>query len=155
MPARTIRDGTLTIKDGTGTPLEVTVALEEGDLSWTARTPANIINDRGVIDHARKAPDEPMEVSFSCIFQSLSKHASTTPYDALTRTGGASAWVNVLADTDVWAVDLEFVIVDPGGGSETLTFSNFIPEEKSFQEGDPHNTISYSGRCVALAPAVS
>lgn len=155
MPVRNLRDGSLKIKDGAGTPAQITCSLEEGDLSWTQRKPANIILDRGVLDHSRLAPDEPVEVSFTLKFQSLSKHATTTEYDALTKTGGAAAWVSDESNSDVYAVILEFTVADPGGGSEVITFTRFIPEEISFQEGDPYDTLSVTGRAVITAPSVA
>lgn len=158
MPVRSLRDGTIKIADsgGTGGGNVVTVDVEEGDLSFTERHPANIIMDRGVLDHARLANEEPVELSFSMRFQSLSTHVSPSPYDALTKTGGASAWVSDEPNSDVYGVIIEIVITDPAGGAaETLTFARFIPEEISFAEGDPHSTLSVSGRAVITAPALS
>lgn len=158
MPVRSLKDGTIKIADagGTGGANVVTVDVEEGDLSFTERTPVNIISDRGVLHSARKANEEPVELSFSMRFQSFSTHASTTPYDALTKTGGASAWVSDEPNSDVYAVIIEFTIADPAGGaSEVLTFARFCPEERPFQEGDPHNTLSVSGRAVITTPAFS
>jgi len=158
MPVRNLRDGTIKIADagGTGGANVVTVSVEDGDLSFTERHPANIIKDRGVLDHARLAEEEPVDLSFSMKFQSFSTHAATTPYDALTQTGGASAWVSDEPNSDVYAVIIEFTIVDPAGGaSETLTFARFIPEELPFSEGDPHSTLSVSGRAVITAPSIT
>ena len=155
MPVRSLKDGTIKIADsgGTGGSNVVTVDVEEGDLSFTQRTPANIISDRGVLDHARKGNEEPLEFSFSMKFQSFSTHATTTPYDALTKTGGAAAWVSDEPTSDVYAVIIEFTIADPAGGSaEVVTFERCLPEEISFSEGDPHNTMSVSGRAVITAP---
>lgn len=158
MPARNLRDGTLKVADasGTGGANLVTVSLEEGDVSWRERHPSEIIKDRGVLDHARKGEDEPVEMSFSVIFQSLSTHAATTLYDALTQTGGASAWSSDEPSSDVYAVILEFTISDPAGGSdEVITFARFLPEDIDFQEGMPANRLSVSGRAVITAPSIS
>jgi hypothetical protein len=158
MPVRSLRDGTILVADasGSGGANKVTVSLEEGNLNWTGRFPANIILDRGVLDHARLASDEPVDLSFSVMFQSLSTHASTTLYDAITKSGGASAWVSDEPNSDVYAVIVEFTVTDPAGGaSEVLTFARYIPEEISFQEGDPSDTLAVSGRAVITAPAIS
>jgi hypothetical protein len=112
--------------------------------------------DRGVLDHARLGNEEPVDLSFSVMFQSLSTHASTTLYDGITKSGGASAWVSDEPNSDVYAVIVEFTVTDPAGGaSEVLTFARFIPEEISFQEGDPSDTLAVSGRAVITAPAIS
>jgi len=158
MPVRSLKDATVKIADasGTGGGNVVTVDVEEGDLSYTERSPANIILDRGVLDHARKGNEEPLELSFSMKFQSFSTHVSPSPYDALTKTGGASAWVSDEPNSDAYAVIVEIVITDPAGGaSETITFARFLPEEISFAEGDPNDTLSVSGRGVEVRPTLS
>lgn len=155
MPIRNLRDGTLVIKDGAATPASITVTLEEGNLRWTERSPAHIIKDRGVLDHARKAPDEPVDWEFTLMFQSLSKHATTTEYDALTKTGGAAAWTSDEPTSDVYAVTLEFTIADPASGSEVITFARAIPEEISFEEGDEFDRLTARGRAVITRPSVA
>ena len=158
MPVRSLRDGTIKIADnsGTGGANVITVAVEEGDLTFTERHPANIILDRGVLDHARLANQEPVTLSFSMRFQYFYGGGVINPYEALTKTSGAAAWVSDLASTDVYAVVIEFTITDPAGGaSEVLTFGNFIPEEITFTEGDPHDSLSVSGRAVITAPTVT
>lgn len=151
--ARNLRDGIIKIADagGTGGANVVTVDLEDGDLAWTEHYPATFISDRGVLDHARQANETPLEISFSMIFQSLSKHAATTPYDALTQTGGASGWVSDLSG--VYAVIVEFTVDDPtGGADEVITFTEVVPEEVSFQEGDPYDRLSVRCRAPIQAP---
>ena len=134
----------------------MTVDIEEGDFSYTERHPNNIISDRGVLDHARLANEEPEEGSFSMMFQSFSTHSATTPYDAVTKTGGASAWVSDEPSSDAYAVIIEVTITDPAGGaSEVLTFARVLIEEISFQEGDPSNTLSFSYRAVETSPTLS
>ena len=158
MPVRSLKDGTIVLADAGGTAgaNKVTVTVEEGDLSYTERSPANIISDRGVLDHARKANEEPLELSFSVRFQSFSLHSTLTVYDMLTKTGGAAAFTSDEPSSDVWAIIVEFTIADPAGGSsEVVTFARFLPEEISFQEGDPHNALSVSGRGVETAPTIT
>lgn len=158
MPVRSLRDGTIKIADsgGTGGSNVVTIDVEEGDLNYTERVPVNIISDRGTLDHARLANEEPVEMSFSMRYQSHSTHATITPYDALKQSGGAAAWVSDEPSSDVYAVIVEFTIADPAGGAaEVLTFARFCPEEISFAEGDPHNTLSVNGRAVITEPALS
>ncbi len=159
MPVKSLRDGTLKIADsgGTGGGNSVTVDVEEGDFSYTERpTPANIILDRGVLDHARLANEEPIDWSFTMRYQSHTLHVSPSPYDALTQTGGSSAWVSDEPSSDIYAVILELAMTDPAGGAaETLTFARCLVEEVQFSEGDPHNVLSASGRAVITTPALS
>lgn len=158
MPVRSLRDGTLKVADASGTSggNVITVDLEDGGLSWNEKTPVNIIKDRGILDHARLADEEPVDISLTLKFQSFSKHAAITPYDAITQTGGASAWVSDEPDSDVYAVIMELTIDDPAGGAEeVITFARVCIEEKSFQEGDEYDTLSLSGRCVETSPTLS
>ena len=158
MPVRNLRDGTIKIADasGTGGANVVTVDLEDGGLSYTEKKPVSIIKDRGVLDHARLADEEPVDISLTMKYQSHSTHASTTPYDALTQTGGASGWSSDEPNSDVYAVIIELTIVDPAGGaSEVLTFARVCIEEISFTEGDEYDTLSFSGRCVETSPTLS
>ena len=159
MPVKNLRDGTLKIADagGTGGGNSVTVDVEEGDFSYTERpTPAHIILDRGVLDHARLAAEEPVDWSFTMKYQSHTLHVSPSPYDALTQTGGSSGWTSDEPNSDVYAVILELTMTDPAGGSaEVLTFARCIVEEIQFSEGDTHNVLSASGRAVITAPVLS
>lgn len=149
MPARNLRDGQIDLRvddNGGGSEGSVTVTLEEGDLAWRQRRPAQIVMDRGELDHARKAPSEAVELSFSMWYQDLVAHDSPTPYEVLTNTGDASAWLTQESDSDVWAVDVKFTASDPSGGSsEVLSFDRFVVEDIDFEEGEP-SRLSVSGR---------
>ena len=150
MPVRSLRDGTVKIADaaGTGGGNVVTVDVEEGDFSYTERSPINVIHDRGVLDHARLADEEPLSFSVGMKFQSFSL-SGTTPYDAVTKTGGANGWVSDEPNSDVYAVILELVISDPAGGAaETITIERAAIEEVAFAEGNPHDTLAFSGRAM-------
>ena len=155
---RNLRDAVIKIADagGTGGANVITVDLEDGGLSWTEKTPVNIIKDRGILDHARLAEEEPVELSITMKFQSFSTHAATTPYDAVTQTNGASAWVSDEPNSDAYAVILEIVIDDPAGGAdETITFARLCITERSFAEGDPFDTLSFSGLGVETSPSLT
>lgn len=150
MPVRSLKDGTIKLRvddNGAGSEGSVTVNLEEGDLSFTERTPVVIHRDRGVLDHARKASAEALELAFSMMFQSFTKHADPTPYQVLKKLGSASSWVSQESNSDAWAVDVEFTIADPAGGaSEVLSFDRFVPEEVGLQEGEEFDRLTVTGR---------
>lgn len=158
MPVRSLKDATVTISDdgGSGGGDSVTVDVEVGDFSFTQRQPVNIISDRGILDHARKANEEPIEFSLSMQFQSFSTHESPSPYDAVTKTGGASSWTSDEPNSDAYAVILEVTITDPAGGSaEVITIVRAFVEGISFTEGDPSDTLSFSGRALDVQIALS
>lgn len=158
MPVRSLRDGTIKVQvadDGAGSAASVTVTLEEGDLEFTERRPVTVVKDRGVLDHARPAADEAMELSFSFMLQQFTDPDSADPtvYEALKHIEDASAWETQETDSDSWAVDLEFTITDPAGGaSEVLTFDRFHPSEVQMQEGEEFDVITASGVSVQRSP---
>ena len=158
MPVRSLRDGTVKIADdgGTAGPDVVTVDVEEGDFAYTERSPINVIHDRGVLDHSRLADEEPLSYSVGMRFQSFSTHATITPYDAVTKTGGAAAWTSDEPSSDVYAVILELAVTDPAGGaSETITIARAAIEEVAFAEGNPHDTLAFSGRAMVTRATLS
>ena len=147
MPVRSLRDGTIKIYDG-GSNV-VTVDLEDGDFSWSEKRPINVVMDRGAISHARKANEEYSDVSFSAKLQTLSTHAATTVYDALTKTGGAAAWVSAAPAGSAYAVKLEFSTLDPDTGTaadDLIYFSPMWIENIDMSEGEESGVLSFSGR---------
>lgn len=156
--ARSLRDGEIKVQDGTTpTANSFTVVLEDGDLSWRAiPEPAVVIKDRQVLSHWRKGEEQPMEVSFTAIFQSLSYHAATTLHDALTQTDGASGWASTKSDTDVYTLDLVFTVSDPAGATpEILTFPDCANFQIEFAEGDPFDTYAVTCMSLATKPTIS
>lgn len=65
MPVRDIKDGTLIVRGAGDPPETLTVTFIEGGLEWTTSEPVKFHSDRGVLKHARKDNEEPLEGSFS------------------------------------------------------------------------------------------
>lgn len=157
MPVRNLRDGTIKVHvadDGASSPAEVTVTLEEGNLSWSEPTPVDIVSHRGTLHHARKRIDGEVSVSFSVLFETFQdpNSASVTLYEILTGTGAASAYLSndFGGVSDAYSVRLEFTIADPEGGTdEVIDIDFFHVEEISIDEGDPFTELSIEG----VAPA--
>ena len=156
---RNLRDGTITIVDGTAvTPLELIVTPDMGDLSFTEVHNVITIKSRGQLDHRRVGDEEELEVSFSMKYSqwSFSTGVATgvSVVDALTQRGGASAWVSTDETCAPYAIDLRFDIEDPcnAGLIETLTFEKFTVTSIAFQEGDEANSIKVSGRAFQTTP---
>lgn len=158
MPVRNLRDATVVIADdgGSAGADKITLTLEEGNLQWTESNPVDIISDRGTLDHARQGNDVPLQGSFSVLFQSFldPNSANITPYEALTQSGGASAWGSDASNGgDAYAVIMEVTIADPNGGSsEVITITELYPEEIEFTEGSPSNRLSFSFRALMTRP---
>lgn len=156
MPVRSLRDGVLKLQDGTGTPNEITVALEDGGISYTETNNVDVIMDRGVLDHVRQGDEAPVEISVSLKFQSFIADAAPTVYEALTQTGDASSWASTRSGEDVYTLNWIFEIQDTSNATnETLTFSDVWPESIDFAEGTPFNTLEVSGRALITAPSIA
>ncbi len=160
MPVRSLKDAVLTITDGASASIIVT--LDNGDLSWTESQPINVISDRGVLDHARKANEVPVTVSFSAQFAGSvagnSDSATVSLYEMLTKTGDASGYTSDEPNSDTWAMVLGFAITDPDTGTaanETITFPRWHCEELTITEGDPSDTIAASGQAMVTAPTIT
>lgn len=158
MPANTrnLRHATLTIKDaGVNTLL---IPIMDGDLDFTIQKNIQRVMNRGRIDHKRDGDEVEMDIKFSFKFEqwSYSAGASTgvSPVDALTKAGGASAWVSTGASCGPYSVDLVYSIANPCNTSEheVLTFTGFTVENINFKEGGDANTITVSGKAQITAP---
>jgi hypothetical protein len=159
---RNLRDGELTIMDGTsGTPQSLTVLLDEGDLRWSVRSRTIEVKDRGSIaaGHTRKGDEESVSVSFTARWtQLIGKSASGADplqlYELLMFASGA----NVVSTSQAGEQDtltLEFTVIDPAGtASERITFAKVYRESLTMSEGDESNLIAFAGRAFVTRPVV-
>jgi hypothetical protein len=158
---RNLRDGELVIKDATGTPQSLTVLLDEGDLSWTARSNTIEVKDRGSIadGHTRKGDDESISLSFTAKWaQLIGKSAGGADplqlYEMLMFASGANL-ASTSPDGEQDTLKFEFTVLDPAGAaSEKITFAKVYRESLTMSEGDDYNLISFTGRDFETAPAV-
>lgn len=161
---RSLRDAVLTIKDGTGTPLEVDVIIGTGNITWTVNTPNEYELDRGVVatGTVRAGDEVPLDVNLTCryidVFSDITGGEDITPYEAMYKKGAAAAWVSAGADScEPYAVDLVLVWtpVCTGGTPktvETVTFAEFRPDSCAF---DPDaGTLVFAGKCKSVHPTV-
>lgn len=156
---RNLRDGQIKLKDGTGTPLSVTLTLESGDLSWSVKQVGIQVLDRGVLDHVRLGDQQPVALSFTIKVDRV--HEATSPvtvYNAFKKTGAAATWVSVGASHEVFMLKVEFTVLDPAGGgadNEVITFNRVYYEEMNYSEGDETNTLEFSGVDHETAPTIT
>ena len=136
MPVRSIRDGALTIKSADLAPLTLVVAFVDGGLSWSERQRTVIHNNRGVLDHARKGVELPLEGSFSFRYQDADIRTALIDLlfpglglPAMTQTIDAG-WVNPVTDATVKAGAILFGRtvragdVVGGSGTQGTSFPN-------------------------------
>lgn len=151
---RNFRDGILAIVDNTPTtPNKLIIPVMDGNLTWTEHTPKAMVMNRGKLYSRRAGNEQEVDVSFDVTFTQL-VHANgssgVSVRDALTKTGGASAWVSTDTVCDVYAVDLFFQMLDPEDQTKTeqVTISKFSPDTLKFAEGDP-NKLTVSGKAFS------
>ncbi|WP_437225292.1 hypothetical protein SH661x_004001 [Planctomicrobium sp. SH661] len=157
---RNLRDGELVIKDGASAQL--TVLLDQGDLTWTQRQQTIEVKDRGSISagHLRKGDDESTSLSFTAKWTQLVGKANSSGdplqlYETLMFQEDSGV-VSTSADGEQQTLTFEFTVVDPAGvASEKITFSKVYRETLTMSEGEDANLIAFTGRAFQVAPAVT
>jgi hypothetical protein len=156
---RNLRHGTLILRDGT-TPTAITleIPIQDGDLDFTITYPTFTVKNRGKIDHKRTGDETEIDIKFSFKFEqwSYASGAATgiSPVDALTKKGGASAWVSTGPSCGPYSIDLIFRVENPCNPAEyeQLVFPAFNVESLNFKEGSEFDTVSVSGKALAFEP---
>mgnify|MGYP005992777765 FL=1 len=151
---KTRRDGVITLKDGTGSPVELIIAYEEGNLTFdTPKAAQTVIRDRGVISTIRKGDDEPVASgSFTAYFRQFTDGAEAgSILDFVNKTGHYASNISTgLTGTpfvEFYCVSLEYVIDATALGDAAATTATLTKCvcTASFTEGDPSSfTINFT-----------
>lgn len=141
----------ITVTAVTGTPPNILeVKIGEGNLTFTEKRNIEYTRNRGKLDTVREGQEEPVEVSFDLVWEYLKSDTGepVTIKEALTKTGGAAAWVSSSSDPcEPYAVDLEVRYAPPcANAKDELT----VLEDFRWETMD-HNlkdgTIACKGTC--------
>lgn len=142
-------------RDGTATPVELTVKVGEGNFTYSEKLEREYILDRGTLDSVRNGDEQPMDVSMDFTWDYIAGTGTTgngTVEDFLKRANGFSA--NTSTDTatcSTYAIDIRIIHIpecDPGEASlycEVIDLSDFRYEELSHDVSA--GSISCTGRC--------
>lgn len=159
MPVRNLRDAVIDISDAGGAGGANTIAVileEESGISWEESNPVDFIPDRGTLHHARQGNDVPLSGTLNLKFETFQdpNSATETPYEAVTQTGAAAAWVSDASNGgDAYAFQFRMTIADPAGGSsEVITITEVYATSISFAEGSPHNTLRIGFEALMTRP---
>jgi hypothetical protein len=148
---KNFRDGAIILKDGTGTPIAVTIEFESGDfsisgLSANANTEVTTYLDRGSLGSVRLTSQSFPTWSFTCHMVEFSDAVTKTVWDAVNKTGTFAAAVSTITNSDVYGLDCVINIEGTALGEatdHTLTLvGNRITLD--FSEGDP-NSFTING----------
>jgi len=151
---RNLRDGVVTLYDLTRTA-HMTIALDEGDLSWTQTQNVIEVMDRGVLDHIRAGDESPMDISFTIKYQNLQADTVTTAYEAIRGVGEAATWDST-RNEDVYCFSADFRVLNTSDTTEeTISFRDCFYTSLEFSEGDEYDTLAVTGRSFTTAPTIT
>jgi hypothetical protein len=131
-----LKQTTFKLKDGTGTPNEISVDIGEGNMVIVERRNMDYTLDRGLLDEVREGDQVPVDVRFEFTFEYITGNSAATVYDAITQSGQATSWIS--SDTDTcrpYAVDIEITFAPTPstcGDKEVVTIADFRWEEIQF-----------------------
>ena len=157
---RTLRDGSLTINDGSETPKSMTLSLDQGDLSWTeTKTVVKTLN-RGKIAGGciRPGNEENVTLSFTTAWTQLLGYTEDAQdpsflYEMLNNIG--DTYTSTFANDCLYTLEFVFTVSPCGGvGAEVITFAYVYHTSLTMAEGDDSNTISFDGEDWELRPTV-
>ena len=151
---KTKRDGVLTLKDGTGTPVTLEISYEEGNVTFdTPKAAQSVIRDRGAIVNVRKGDDEPSATgSFSAYFRQFTDASEAGDIlDFINKTGNYSSNVSTGSTgtpyVEFYCIDIEYICDSSLSGDaddHIATLSKCVCTA-SFTEGDPSSfTINFT-----------
>jgi hypothetical protein len=143
------KNATITLKDGTGTPVTLEIKMGEGNLTFSEKKQYDYILDRGTLDDVRAGDDVPMDLSFSGKWELV--YGSGQIQEFLWGVGSYSG--NISTDSDTcrpYACDVEIEYAystecTTPGKNGTITLPDFRAESCDFDV--KAGTISVSGKC--------
>ena len=146
---KNFRDGTISLSDGSGSPITLTVQYEAGDFSidnvMQSSTEVETYLDRGSFHNVRKTNFAPATFTFTATMTDLSDATDKLLWDAVNKKGAFSAGVS-RGDTDVWLLLVGLTIegTDFGDAADHTLVLDKCHLTIAFAEGSP-NTFTVNG----------
>ena len=153
---KTLRDGKITLIDGTGTPVTLEVAYEDGTLSYDKPNDQSslVVFDRGSLSAVRKDQDQFITFTFSANMRQFTDAAAGSIIDFITKSNAYSANTSTGSGTpyiEQYCIDVQFDVegTDHGDAKDhQATFAKCVADSYSFAEGGP-NSFTLSFTCYA------
>lgn len=153
--AKNFRDGTITLADGTGTPITMTVQYAPGDISISplaqGLTNHETVSyfDRGNFYCERKTTQILPTITFTAHATDYSDATEKTLPDICRKLGAFAAGVSGFgASADVWCIKTVTLTIEGtsygDSADHTYVCTNVVPTF-DFAEGDP-NTFTFTGK---------
>lgn len=136
-------------------PRKLEAKIGEGNIEHTKNKDPQIDLDRGILDGARAGSEQPMEVSFSYVYDWL-KASSGDPItvdEALEQEGDASDWISAAADPcEPYQVTIKVIDKPPCGSeeAEVILYKYFMP--RTINASVEAASVTVTGVCVATKP---
>ena len=136
-------------------PRKLEMKIGEGNIEHTKNKDPQIDLDRGVLDGARAGAEQPMEVSFSYVYDWLKSSTgdAITVDEALEQEGDASDWISAAADPcEPYQVTIKVIDSPPCGSEEAeiILYKYFMP--RTINASVEAASVTVSGVCVATKP---
>ena len=151
---KNFRNGTIVLKDATGgTPLDVTVQYEAGNLSISGlkkRLNETVTYlDRGELGSVRHTNRTFPTISFTAHMTEFSDATNENLLDIIMRTGAFASAVSTLGPSaDVYTLTMTLTVegTDLGDATDHTCIATDVEWSIDFAEGDP-NTFTINGTC--------
>jgi len=158
---KTKRDGVITLLDGTATPVELEVAYEDGNFTFSDPQQFSelVVMDRGNFAAIRKQDEQAKSGSFSFHFRQFTDAAEAGSVrdfinQAGNYSGNVSTGINGTPYVEHYTIDIKYTADSPdtAEADHVVTLSKCICS-LDFSEGDPSsftlNFTCYGGLTVA------
>lgn len=162
-PKRDLKKSTIKFIDGTAiTPNEITIKLDDGNITVQHGKNFEYILDRGVLDAVREGDQIPLSLTVTGRFNEIRSSTGTdiSPYEFATKTGNGSSLVSTGALCDPYCIDVEITTSYPDcddGTDEVQDETETYPEFRAdtIDIDMDAGTITFTGRCNVVHPTVA
>lgn len=154
---KTNLQGTIELRDGTGTPVTLTIGTDRGDLKITglgAKLNApQVMTRRGRFGSLNRGERVFPQVTFSCFMGNAvgsTTSAPGTPSEFLSKLGAYAANVSTLGANREYTVDIRLTIEGTNFGDssdETITCEDCVATVE-IAEGIDGNVLTISAQCL-------
>lgn len=158
-PVRNLRHGKIIIQDGSGSPKQLQIIVDEGNLTFTEKDPTFVISSRGVILSRSQGDETPLDIGFGVMFSqwSYAQGASTglSMRDVCKGSQAAkdAGWIST-SECGPWSIDIIYQLQDPCAPAnyEQLLFKYVHIEQFDYKEGKEFNTLEAKGQALQGEP---
>ena len=142
-------DGSITLSDGTGTPVELTVPFSEGDFSVSgiqeSQKAVSVYQSRGVLHSLRLGEKTFITGSFSAMLADVSDASAGNLLDFIRKTNAYSGNTSTVSSGDCYAIKITLSIegTDLGDSADHTIVLDDCTCSADVSEGEP-DSISIS-----------